>query len=164
MTNDQSSEQVRVLRDFFPLVLLHQLQEHIRGNSVRKETLDLRVEHLPRAIQAATVFASARLHLPFNTCVAKWYRTTDPEPSGAYDWHVDPVELRYGPLVLATAYGEALLEYRTHRSIHGIDCRTNTVVVIDSSLQHRVSPPRNSDGERLFLFLGWREPQDLTAP
>lgn len=151
------SRDVEVYKEFFPDEVLRDLVEEIDNSSIRKREFLLDdTPTPPPAVLRAAAFASETLGLRFNLAILKWYRLTDPEPSGAFEKHQDPPRLRSIPLVLASLTGLAELRYDDSANTeHLIRCESNTVVVLKADLPHAVSPPLGPSGERYFFFLGF---------
>src|SRR5262249_8584823 len=90
-----------------------------------------------------------------NTAIVKRYRAG--EPSGAYELHKDPIEFLDNPLLLFTLSGSAEMTLRSgdeeeRRAVSAGDL----VVITDTSILHKVSPPLTPEPREL-LFLGWSD-------
>lgn len=146
----------KILAEFFPTELLDRLVEDIRSSSIRRRELSFTNDPIPECLQDAAIFASERTKHRFNMAIMKWYRVTDEYESLSYISHLDPPELRSIPLVLCTLTGEAdLIYWDADGQERVIRCLPNTVVLLDSELEHKVTPPIDPEGERFFLFLGF---------
>jgi hypothetical protein len=149
-----------VLRDFFPATILSPLVSYLDSASARKTYFWLSQKErssAPRWVVVAAAYAERRTGLAFNMAIFKWYRLSDPEPSGAYEAHRDPEDETTRPLFLATLRGESDFTYWLESGReHTVRCLENTVVILRKpTLMHKVSPPLNFSGERYFLFLGY---------
>ena len=146
----------KILTDFFPTELLDSLVKDIQSSSVRRRELSLTDDDVPDCLLKAASYASERTGYEFNMAIMKWYRVADEYESLSYISHRDPPGLRSIPLVLCTLTGEADFNYwDAEGQEHVIRCAPNMVILLDSDLEHKVSPPDGPAGERLFLFLGF---------
>ena len=147
-----------VIPAFFPRELVGGLCAWIDQSPSRKVWFDLSSATCPGIISEAAMYASSCLGLIFNCALLKWYRLDDSSPSEAYEFHVDPPNLRSVSLCLVTLKGSAQLVYESTRSeLVAVNCDENTAVLLQSSLSHRVTPPLGPIGERYLLFLGFRQ-------
>ena len=148
-------DEVLVLPEFFPADLLDALIVDLDGSAERKREFALVDASAPQCAVIAAELVASRLGLEFNLGLLKWYRESDPEPSAAYAWHVDPEHLRSIPLVLCTLKGSATLSYQLPGApVRTVLCGPNVVVVIPADAPHAVTPP-HGDGERNHHFQGW---------
>ncbi len=109
----------------------------------------------PDKITKASKVVEALTGFQFNVAITKWYRLSDEYTSLAYDFHIDPPKFHSIPLVLITLSGSAILQYKKDKKVIDVECQSNQVVVLNSSLEHRVSKPTNISGERLYMFFGF---------
>jgi len=149
--------EIKISSDFFPESIRLSLVQEIEDMGVRKREFHLSAgENVPECVISAARFASDKLGLEFNFAVLKRYRVTDLYESQAYEMHLDPDNLTSIPLVLCTLEGEADLIYISGSGAETtVRCSRNVVVLLDSALKHRVTPPSSASGERHFLFLGY---------
>lgn len=95
--------------------------------------------------------------LKINTAILKRYKIG--ENSGAYILHTDPEEFSKGALIMITLSGEATFGVEIENKIHSVECKRGTVVILrDALLPHVVTPPKNENGVRDFLFFGYSSP------
>jgi glutamine synthetase type III len=148
----------QVFEDFFPEAIRIALVEELESGDLRKREFYFgqNLQTVPRSLTDASAFASDRLGLRFNFAILKWYRLSDDYESQAYEVHRDPDHLTSIPLVLCTLKGQADLVYWTSSGVEArIRCRPNALVMLNSELVHRVTPPLGPEGERYLLFLGF---------
>jgi hypothetical protein len=146
----------KILTDFYPAELLDPLVKDIQASSIRRRELSLTDDPVPECLLDAARFASEQTGYQFNMAIMKWYRAADEYESLSYVSHRDPPGLCSIPLVLCTLTGEAdFIYWDTEGREQVIRCLPNMVILLDSDLEHKVTPPDGPGGERFFLFLGF---------
>lgn len=108
--------------------------------------------------------------ISFNTVIVKKYvpakpeKNKLPEPSQAFNWHVDPKEYHdeYGlgkkEMVIWTAAGRAPLEVLVDGNKPlSFDCLPNTAKKLPAHTRHRVGPPDPQWGTRIMYWFGQRD-------
>ena len=142
--------------DFFYERIIGALHRSITESDGRKR--EFKFGEIPsdfKVLSEAMKYARERTRTDFNIAILKEYRPW--EWSGAYDWHIDPDRFFGWPLGICTLQGESELWVRDGEWLQ-VDITTipNRLVLADPKLEHRASPPKNSDWRRSFLFL-WVE-------
>lgn len=144
------TKKFQVFREFFPKNMLDELNNFSNEQKSRKQEYS---EHqnkpIPNEMSLAISYTEGKLNTPINTAILKHY--TNGYYSKAYKMHIDPIRFSKAPLVFCTLNGEADLSIETGETIN---CRKNTVVVINPRLKHAVTPPKNDSGVRHLLFFG----------
>lgn len=130
------------------------LRKTARQQIERKRLYDLAGD-CPRQIVCAADYIANLLDVRMNTAIIKRYRLDDPNPSGAYEPHPDPDEFADEPIELLSIDGLARFFVQTDKTTREIHCRPNTLVSLDPTASHWVTPPLNPDGVRHLLFLGF---------
>ncbi len=148
-----------IVRNVFPEHILGGLQDFAHEQGERKQSFDLS-RQCPSRILSAADYIKEITGAVMNTAILKRYRLDDEVPSGAYSPHPDPDQFAAETIELCSLDGEATLFVETHAGEEGIECRENTLIVMDPVVKHRVTPPQNSDGVRHLLFFGY----DHTKP
>src|SRR5690606_35330757 len=147
------------VRNVFPEHMLSGLQSMARQQCERKVTWDLS-EECPHRILVAADYIREIIGSAANTAILKRYRVGDKVKSGAYTPHPDPDRFGDETIELCSLDGRATLFVETRAGEEGIECRENTLIVINPLVRHRVTPPQNPDGVRHLLFFGY----DRTKP
>ncbi len=147
------TSELYVARRAFPGGLLGDLQDLAHSQVERKHHFDLATD-CPDPILHAAEHLARTVGASMNTAILKRYRLDDVKPSGAYAPHPDPDSFAGEQIELCSLDGEAMFFVETTEGVEEIECYENTLVVMNPSLQHWVTPPQNDEGERHLLFFG----------
>ena len=132
---------------------LHKLiaDSHERKIEVREWFISSELDILSEAIE----FVREKTRIAFTTAILKEYR--DWEPSWAYKRHADPERFFPWSLFLCTLEWEADFSvWDKDNNQIDIEAIPDRAMIVGSRLDHQVSPPKNSDRKRSFLFM-WVE-------
>jgi len=141
--------------DFFDRGELELLREFYKEFGLRKLEINLQSQMLPHPIYDLVRRASEHLALEFNYMIIKEYNKNESFQSGAYEWHIDPDCYKGTVLFLLTVSGKANFKYKdSNELIHSVKCVPGMLMLINSDLAHKVSPPEGADN-RIILFLGY---------
>lgn len=147
--------------NFFCNSLQHKLAALFNDTTQRKLDFILSEKELPDPIITAVEFAEKELNLKFNFVRLKRYISADPRQSGAYEFHIDPLNFRSIPLVLHNVCGNADFDFidRNGKTCQ-LKCNPNKLILLNAELKHRVSKPTNVSGIRILLFLAYDDDLD----
>lgn len=142
--------------NFFSKNILEKLLLFYKNLNSRKVVFNFSNEMiLANSLAEAVVFARKHTQESYNCGILKSYKLNDSYVSGAYEKHIDPVRYSSIPLFLCTLQGVAKLKVWDRKdNVTELLCNSNKLVLLDSTLAHKISPPIENNKERILLFLG----------
>lgn len=145
-----------VYNNFFPSDIVRELLVFYKGCDSRKIVFNYSDEKiLADPLVKAIKFAKNETQNNYNCGIVKSYHVNEKHVSGAYNKHIDPEKYSSIPLFLCTLYGVAKLTvWDSQDTTAEIDCSENKLILLDSSLAHKISPPLGKEQERVLFFLG----------
>lgn len=147
---------MNVYQDVLPNHLIDTLIVHIQNSAKRKLEYNLSNNKVPDFLSKAKDILPEKLGCSFNTAIIKRYDINDRYISQAYKPHKDPTVFSKNPLVFCSLSGQAVLSVKNGQVVD-IECQKGTIVVLRNNETHWVTPPKNGDGVRYFLFLGFKQ-------